>query len=87
MRHIIVISTGKYVAYYRVSTGKQGRSGLGVEAQQQAVKTYLDGADWEIVEEFTEVESANAPIGPLWTRRWPPRDFTVRRWLFRRSTA
>ena len=50
--------TGKFVAYYRVSTGKQGKSGLGLEAQRQAVETYLNGGDWKIVAEFTEVESA-----------------------------
>lgn len=60
----MVPSTGKFVAYFRVSTGKQGRSGLGVEAQQQAVKTYLNGGDWEIVEEFTEVESGKRSDRP-----------------------
>ena len=32
-----------FIAYYRVSTTKQGRSGLGVEAQQAAVERYLNG--------------------------------------------
>src|SRR6516162_4270659 len=50
-------NTGKFVAYYRVSTGRQGRSGLGLEAQREAVKTYLNGGDWQIVDEFTELES------------------------------
>jgi hypothetical protein len=40
-----------------VSTGRQGKSGLGIEAQQQAVKTYLNGGDREIVGEFTEGKS------------------------------
>jgi hypothetical protein len=48
---------GKFIAYYRVSTQKQGRSGLGLEAQKQAVATYLNGGSWSIVAEFTEVES------------------------------
>jgi len=48
---------GKYVAYYRVSTDKQGRSGLGLSAQKAAVKRYLNGGSWEIIGEFTEIES------------------------------
>ncbi|WP_337996270.1 recombinase family protein [Oleispirillum naphthae] len=47
----------RFVAYYRVSTAKQGHSGLGLEAQQQAVRQYLNGGAWELVGEFTEVES------------------------------
>lgn len=49
--------TGNFVAYYRVSTARQGASGLGLEAQQDAVRTYLNGGDWRLVGEFTEVES------------------------------
>lgn len=48
---------GKFVAYYRVSTGRQGKSGLGLEAQRSAVAAYLNGGNWQIVDEFTEVES------------------------------
>src|ERR1035437_2413859 len=47
----------RYVAYYRVSTARQGRSGLGLEAQRQAVAHCLNGGEWEIIAEFTEVES------------------------------
>src|ERR1700741_3276379 len=57
-------STGKFVCYYRVSTGKQGRTDLGIEAQQQAVKTYLNGGDWQIVGEFIEVESGKRSDRP-----------------------
>jgi DNA invertase Pin-like site-specific DNA recombinase len=53
----MVKNSGKFIAYYRVSTGRQGRSGLGLDAQRQAVEMYLNGGDWKIVEEFTEVES------------------------------
>ena len=41
---------------YRVSTDKQGRSGLGLEAQQQAVHFYLQGRG-ELIQSFTEIES------------------------------
>ena len=48
---------GKFVAYYRVSTQEQGKSGLGLEAQREAVRGYLNGGRWRLVEEFTEVET------------------------------
>jgi DNA invertase Pin-like site-specific DNA recombinase len=47
--------SGSFVSYYRVSTDRQGRSGLGLEAQQAAVRAYL-GADAPIAE-FTEIET------------------------------
>jgi len=57
-------NTGKHVAHYRVSTARQGRSGLGLEAQKQAVADYLNGGDWKIVAEFTEVESGKKSDRP-----------------------
>ncbi len=48
---------GKFVAYYRVSTAQQGRSGLGLDAQRESVLAYLDGGRWELLREFTEVET------------------------------
>ena len=48
---------GKFVSYLRVSTKRQGESGLGLEAQRQAVTTFLNGGNWTLVEEFVEVES------------------------------
>jgi DNA invertase Pin-like site-specific DNA recombinase len=53
----MAINTGKFVCYYRVSTARQGKSGLGLDAQRAAVATYLNGGNWQIVEEFTEIES------------------------------
>jgi DNA invertase Pin-like site-specific DNA recombinase len=46
------------VAYIRVSTSKQGKSGLGLEAQQAALARFADAEGFEITETFTEVESA-----------------------------
>ncbi len=47
----------KFVTYLRVSTAKQGQSGLGLEAQQAAVDAYLNGGAWEVVGRFIEVET------------------------------
>jgi DNA invertase Pin-like site-specific DNA recombinase len=48
---------GKFVAYYRVSTQRQGESGLGLEAQRAAVQTYLNGGSWSLLGEHIEVET------------------------------
>jgi DNA invertase Pin-like site-specific DNA recombinase len=50
------MANGKFVAYYRVSTAKQGASGLGLEAQQEAVRSFLNGGRFALVE-VTEIES------------------------------
>lgn len=57
-------NTGGFVCYYRVSTAKQGRSGLGVDAQRTAVAYYLNGGDWKILAEFTEIESGKRSDRP-----------------------
>ena len=49
-------SIRRFVAYYRVSTARQGRSGLGLEAQRDAVLAFINGHA-ELVAQFTEVES------------------------------
>src|SRR5215831_14255700 len=55
---------GKFIAYYRVSTDKQGQSGLGLDAQRQAIMNYLNGGPWRLVDEFTEVESGKRNARP-----------------------
>ena len=51
------MATGKFISYLRVSTERQGRSGLGLEAQRKAVADYLDGGRWKLLAEFVEIES------------------------------
>lgn len=51
------MADGKFVSYLRVSTARQGQSGLGLEAQRAAVSGYLNGGDWTLVREVIEVES------------------------------
>jgi hypothetical protein len=55
---------GRFIAYYRVSTAQQGRSGLGLEAQREAVRGFLNGGKWELLNEFTEVESGKRSNRP-----------------------
>ena len=53
----MVQHNGKFVSYLRVSTAKQGESGLGIEAQRKAVLEFLNGGNWELLAEYTETES------------------------------
>ena len=54
----------RVVAYYRVSTADQGRSGLGLEAQRQAVRNLCESRGWEVIDERTEVESGKTSNRP-----------------------
>lgn len=58
------MAQGKFIGYYRVSTQKQGESRLGLEAQQKAVRDYLNGGQWQLVEEVVEVESGKRSDRP-----------------------
>jgi DNA invertase Pin-like site-specific DNA recombinase len=58
------MTTGKFVSYLRVSTDRQGKSGLGLEAQRKAVEDYLNGGNWELIAEFVEVETGKRDDRP-----------------------
>ncbi len=51
------MAEGKFISYLRVSTEKQGKSGLGVEAQRAAIDNFLNGGKWKLLKEFIEIES------------------------------
>jgi DNA invertase Pin-like site-specific DNA recombinase len=55
---------GKYVSYLRVSTQRQGQSGLGIEAQRASIDQHLNGGRWTLVEEFVEHESGRRTSRP-----------------------
>jgi DNA invertase Pin-like site-specific DNA recombinase len=58
------MAEGKFVAYFRVSTERQGRSGLGLNAQRKALEDFLNGGSWTVVAEFTEIESGTNNARP-----------------------
>ena len=58
------MADGKFISYIRVSTAKQGASGLGVDAQRKAVSDYLNGGKWSLVAEMVEVESGKRDDRP-----------------------
>lgn len=61
----------RYVIYRRVSTDEQGKSGLGLEAQDRDIRLYLEGYSdqpFEVVAEFTEVASGSDDRRPELTK-------------------
>ena len=57
----------RFIAYYRVSTIQQGRSGLGLEAQREVVQKYLNGGSWALLAEYVEIESGRKDTRPQLT--------------------
>jgi DNA invertase Pin-like site-specific DNA recombinase len=59
-----MVNQGAFITYLRVSTQQQGRSGLGLEAQRQAVASYLGSNGCRIIGEYVEVESGRRSDRP-----------------------
>jgi DNA invertase Pin-like site-specific DNA recombinase len=58
------MADGKWISYLRVSTDRQGKSGLGLEAQRTSVADFLNGGQWKLIKEFVEVESGKRADRP-----------------------
>src|SRR3954451_20217205 len=58
------MAEGRFVSYLRVSTAKQGHSGLGLEAQRETVAAFLNGGNWRLIGEFVEVEGGRVSERP-----------------------
>src|SRR6266436_6476751 len=52
---------GAFVSYVRVSTSRQGRSRLGIEAQRDALTRFAATEGFEVAREFTEIETGKGP--------------------------
>ena len=61
----------KIVAYYRVSTKRQGESGLGLEGQQAAVAAFAKQHNATIIASYVEVESGKRSDRPVLAQAWP----------------
>ena len=59
------MAPGAFISYLRVSTARQGKSGLGLEAQRKAVADYLNGGNWQLLAEMVEVESGKKSDRPV----------------------
>lgn len=57
-------AANRFIAYYRVSTKRQGQSGLGLEAQKAAVEQYLGSFSSNLIRSFTETESGRREDRP-----------------------
>jgi hypothetical protein len=58
------VKASPFIAYYRVSTQRQGASGLGLEAQEAAVATYIRQQGGILIQSFKEVESGKNDARP-----------------------
>jgi len=60
----MVPASPRFIAYYRVSTQRQGQSGLGMDAQRAAVDAYLAQVGGRLIESFDEIESGRKKDRP-----------------------
>lgn len=58
------MSAGKCLADFRVSTIRQGDFGLSLEAHKSAVQPFLQGGTWNLLADFTEIESGKLDRRP-----------------------
>jgi len=58
----------RFISYLRVSTSKQGKSGLGLEAQRESVSQFINGSACHLLDEFVEVESGKKDNRPQLTK-------------------
>lgn len=58
------MATGIFVSYLRCSTVRQGVSGLGLDAQRETIRTFLNGGEWTLAAEYVEVESGRSDTRP-----------------------
>jgi hypothetical protein len=60
----------RYVVYQRTSTGRQGKGGLGMDAQYAAVVEFVRRRGGTIVAQYTRSRAAIGQTGPSWPRLW-----------------
>ena len=77
----------RLIPYYRVSTRKQGESGLGLEAQQSCVSDFARYGQHEIIATYQEIETGKRADRPSLPRRSPTRSEPRRPWSSPSSTG
>ena len=91
MLQIRVKTVKTAIAYTRVSTASQGRSGLGLEAQQAAIARFAEAEGFDLIETFIEIETGKGADAldrrPQLTDALRPRPGSTRRRSSSRSST